>query len=212
MNSATFVEKKQHISTSTSYQLWSMYMNSSVYQSILESNTIPFVQHLQLDWNWALQQETEPKLSSNSTTKLLKRKKKSRCCKCPDLNPTEILWRHPKRAAHKEMPKNLNEPNQCCKEKCVKNPLQHCEKQKKMYCSIKLLLLKMALQATESWGGLIFHRTLWGPLFFIDCMSGLYVGLMLHVITCLFVCGGVFVNPCQCLHFSVSEHFSAWNA
>lgn len=113
------------------------------------------------------------------------------------------------------MPKNLNEPNQCCKEKCVKNPLQHCERQKKMYCSIKLLLLKMALQATESWGGL-FHRTLWGSLFFIDCVSGLYVGLMLHVITCLFVClivcGGVFVNLCQCLHSSVSEHFSAWNA
>lgn len=68
-------KKTQQISISTSYQLWSVYMNSSVYQSILESNTITFVQHLQLDWNWALQQETEPKLSSNSTTKLLKRKK-----------------------------------------------------------------------------------------------------------------------------------------
>jgi len=34
----------------------------------------------------------------------------------PDLNPNKTLWQDLKRAVHKQMPTNLNEPKQRCNE------------------------------------------------------------------------------------------------
>lgn len=38
----------------------------------------------------------------------------------PDFNTTEILWWELKRTVHKQMPTNLTEPNQVCKEEWAK--------------------------------------------------------------------------------------------
>jgi len=43
-------------------------MNSSVYQSILESNVSPSVWQLKLESKWFMQQDNDPKHSSKSTT------------------------------------------------------------------------------------------------------------------------------------------------
>jgi len=45
-------------------------------------------------------------------------KEKNQGVSSPDLNP--ILWRDLKRAVHKQMPTNLNELRQCCKESGTK--------------------------------------------------------------------------------------------
>jgi len=74
-------------------------MNSSVYQSILESNVRPSVWQLKLGWNWVINRTMIPNTN--------RKQKESRCSRCssqsPDLKVIEMLWWDLKRAVHKPM-------------------------------------------------------------------------------------------------------------
>ena len=70
-------------------------INSSVYQSIPESNMWPSVWLLKLVWKWVTQQDNDPKHSSKSTTECLKKKiikALQWSSQSPDLSLTVMLY------------------------------------------------------------------------------------------------------------------------
>lgn len=81
------------------------------------------------------------------------------------LNPTEMLRRDLKSAAHKQMPPNFNELKQYCKEEWAKTPPQQCERPIESYRKWlhQVILLKVVLQATDLWGALSFHSAAQNP-------------------------------------------------
>ena len=92
-------------------------MKFSVFQSVLESNVRASVQHLKLGWNRVIQQDSDPKYSSKSTTEWLKKKRIGVLpwsSQSPDLNLIEMQSWDIKRAMHQTNVANLNELKQNC--------------------------------------------------------------------------------------------------
>lgn len=76
----------------------------------------------------------------------------------PDLRLIEILWQDLKSAVHKQMATNLNDLKQQCRLKLLHSNVRGWLSQiENSY--LKLLLLQVVLQATESRGVFSFHRT-----------------------------------------------------
>lgn len=71
-------------------------MQSAVYQNILKENVWPSVRDLKLKHTWVLQQDNDPKHTSESTSEWLKKNKMKTLewlSQSPNLNPTDMLWR-----------------------------------------------------------------------------------------------------------------------
>ena len=87
-------------------------MNSSVCQSIPESNVRPSVRQLKCGQNWFMQQDSDHKHTSKFTTERQKRKR-IKVLECPsqspDLNLCEMLLWDLKRAVHKQIRSKLSE-------------------------------------------------------------------------------------------------------
>ena len=99
-------------------------MNSGLYQQILQENIRVSVCELKLNRRLVMQQDNNPKHTSKSTKKWLKKK----CnvlewpSQSPDLNPIEMLWKDLKRSVHARKPTNIHELKQFCKEEWAKIP------------------------------------------------------------------------------------------
>ena len=100
-----------------------------------------------------MQEDNVPKNTSKSATEWLKKRRIKVLLwpsQSPDLSPIDMLWRDLKRAVHKQMPTNLNELEQCCKEEWAKIPPQLCERLIKSY-------RKQLFQVTAAKGGSTNH-------------------------------------------------------
>jgi len=88
-------------------------MDSWKYQEILGENIMLSVRKLKLGHHWTLQQDNEPKHTSNSTKASWLQKKFWKIQPCssqsPDLNPVENLWWDLKKAVAADKPKNITE-------------------------------------------------------------------------------------------------------
>ncbi len=104
-------------------------MNSSVYQSILESNVRTSVQQLKLSQYWVMQQDNDPK-HTKSTIERLERKE-SRGCNSKSKSRAHPDWNAVTRAVRKQMPTNINKLHQCCKEEAI--PPERCKRLIKSY-------------------------------------------------------------------------------
>ncbi len=102
-------------------------MNSAVYQKILKDNVRPSVCDLKLKRTWVLQQDNDPK----HTSEWLKKNKMKTLewpSQRPDLNPIEMLWHDLKKAVHARKPSNVAELQQFCQDEWVKIPPQRCNR------------------------------------------------------------------------------------
>ncbi|KAK3573943.1 hypothetical protein QTP86_033016, partial [Hemibagrus guttatus] len=106
-------------------------MNSAVYQKILKENIQPSVCDLKLKRTWVLQQDNDPKHTSKSTSKWLKKNKMKTLewpSQSPDLNPIEMLWHDLKKVVHARKPSSVSELQQFCKDEWAKIPPQRCNR------------------------------------------------------------------------------------
>uniref|UniRef100_A0A8C1VXN7 Transposase n=1 Tax=Cyprinus carpio TaxID=7962 RepID=A0A8C1VXN7_CYPCA len=106
-------------------------MNSAVYQKILKENVRPSVCDLKLKRTWVLQQDNDPKHTSKSIFKWLKKNKMKTLewpSQSPDLNPIEMLWHDLKKAVHAQKPSNVAELQQFFIDEWIKIPPQHCNR------------------------------------------------------------------------------------
>ncbi len=78
-------------------------MNSALYQNILKENVRPSVCDLKLKHTWVMQQDNEPKHTSQSNSEWLK-KNKINVFEWPSQNPIEILWHDLKHSFHSWKP------------------------------------------------------------------------------------------------------------
>uniref|UniRef100_A0A3B3R2T1 Tc1-like transposase DDE domain-containing protein n=1 Tax=Paramormyrops kingsleyae TaxID=1676925 RepID=A0A3B3R2T1_9TELE len=104
-------------------------MNSRVYQDILQENVRPSVRQLKLRRGWVMQQDNDPKHTSNSTKEWLQQNKIRLLewpSQSPNLNPIEMLWHDLKRAIHTRHPKNIATLKQFCEEKWSKITPDRC--------------------------------------------------------------------------------------
>ncbi len=107
-------------------------MNSAVYQKILKDNVRPSVRDLKLKRTWVLQQDNDPKHTSESTSEWLKEKQNEdfrvAYSQSPDLNSIEMLWHDLKKAVHARKPSNVAELQQFCQDEWAKIPPQRCNR------------------------------------------------------------------------------------
>ncbi len=104
-------------------------MNSALYQKVLKENVRPSVCDLKLKRTWVMQQDTDLKHTSKSTSEWLKKNKiKVLEWPSPDLNPIEMLWHDLKQSIHTRKHSNVAELKQFCKEEWAKIPPQRCER------------------------------------------------------------------------------------
>ena len=93
-------------------------MNSALYQKILKENVRPSVCDLKLKRTWVMQQDNNPKPTSQSTSEWLK-KNKIKVLKWPsqslDLNLIEMLCHALKQAVYARKPSNVAELKQLLK-------------------------------------------------------------------------------------------------
>ncbi len=105
-------------------------MNSALYQKILKENVRLSLCDLKLKRTWVMQQDNNPKHTSKSTSKWLK-KDKIKCLEwpsqSPDLNPIEMLRHDLKQSINAWKTSNVAELKQFCKEEWAKIPPQWCE-------------------------------------------------------------------------------------
>lgn len=104
-------------------------MNSRVYQDILQENVRPSVRQLKLRRGWVMQQDNDPKHTSNSTKQWLQQHRIRLLewpSQSPDLNPIEMLWHDLKRAIHTRHPKNIATLKKFCEEEWSKITPDRC--------------------------------------------------------------------------------------
>ncbi len=102
-------------------------MNSAVYQKILKDNVRPSVRDLKLKRTWVLQQDNDPK----HTSEWLKKNKMKTLewpSQSPDLNHIEMKWHDLKKAVHARKPSNVAELQQFCQDEWAKIPPQRCNR------------------------------------------------------------------------------------
>jgi len=100
-------------------------MNSHAYQQILDQNLLPSVRELKLGRKWVLQQDNDPKHTSNSTKEWRKRKRIRTLywpSQSPDLKPIEMLWLDLKWAVHARCPSDRSQLAEFFKEEWEKIP------------------------------------------------------------------------------------------
>ncbi len=113
-------------------------MNSALYQKILKENVRPSVCDLKLKSSWVMQQDSDPKHTSKSTSELLKVLEWPN--QSPDLNLIEKLWHDLSiQSIHARKPSSEAELKQCCKEKWAKIPPQRCERLMASYSKLQLI-------------------------------------------------------------------------
>lgn len=111
-------------------------IDSHKYQAILRKNVLPSVEKLNLRDNWTFLHENDPKYNSKSTKAWLKNQTWNileRPSLCPDLNPTESLWCHLKKAVASRKPSNLNELEAFAREEWTRIPQERCQELVSMY-------------------------------------------------------------------------------
>uniref|UniRef100_A0A8C6VVE8 Transposase Tc1-like domain-containing protein n=1 Tax=Nothobranchius furzeri TaxID=105023 RepID=A0A8C6VVE8_NOTFU len=122
-------------------------MNSTVYPNILKENVRPSVRQLKLKPSWVLQQDSDPKHTSKSTSEWLKNNKMKTLewpSQRPDLNPIEMQWHDLKKAVHAGKPSNKAELQQFCKDEWAKIPPERCKRLVASYhkCLIAVIAAK----------------------------------------------------------------------
>ncbi len=75
-------------------------MNSELYQKILKENVWPSVCDLKLKHTWVMQQDNDPKHTSESTSEWFKKNKIKVLELSLDLNLIEMLWHDLKQSFH----------------------------------------------------------------------------------------------------------------
>ena len=106
-------------------------MNFLAYQQILDQNLLPSVWELKLGRKWILQQDNDPKHSSKTTKKWLRRKRIRTLdwpSQSPDFNPIEMLGRDLKKLVDASCPSSLSQLTEFCEKEWAKICISRCER------------------------------------------------------------------------------------